>query len=100
MRAVSTSLCEIGKATEWDMDGTINGEPFELPGGKLAFAVGGGFRSEALAIDFDGLTRIGKVPGLNAAEPTSGHRDSWAGFAEVNIPITSPDMNVPVFHSL
>ncbi len=99
LRAISTSLYEIGKATEWDMDGNITGEPLDLPGGKLAFAVGGGFRSEALATDFDGLTRIGKVPGLNAAEPTSGHRDSWAGYIETRIPITSPDMNVPGFHS-
>ena len=99
LRAISTSLYEIGKATEWDMDGNITGEPLDLPGGKLAVAVGGGFRSEALAIDFDGLTRIGKVPGLNAAEPTSGHRDSWAGYIETRIPITSPDMNVPGFHS-
>jgi len=100
IKAITTSLFEIGKATEWDMDGNITGQPFELPGGKLGFAVGGGFRSEALSIDFDGLTRIGKVPGLNAALPTSGHRDSWAGFVEVHIPITSPDMNVPGFRSL
>src|SRR6266446_2856956 len=86
--------------SEWDADANITGQPFELPGGKLGFAVGGGFRSEALSIDFDGLTRIGKVPGLNAALPTSGHRDSWAGFVEVHIPITSPDMNVPGFRSL
>jgi iron complex outermembrane receptor protein len=100
LKAISTSLFQIGKSTEWDMDGNITGEPFELPGGKLGFAVGGGFRSEALAIDFDGLTRIGKVPGLNAQQPTSGRRDSWAGFVEVRIPITSPANNVPAFHSL
>ena len=100
IKAISTSLFQIGKATEWDVDGVINGAPFDLPGGKLAFAVGGGFRSEDLSIDFDGLTRIGKVPGLNAQQPTQGRRDSWAGFAEVRIPITSPDMNVPGLHSL
>ncbi len=100
IHAISTSLFQVGKSTEWDMDGNITGQPLDLPGGKLGFAVGGGFRSETLAIDFDGLTRIGKVPGLNAQEPTSGRRDSWAGFVEVHIPVTSPDMNVPGFHNL
>jgi len=100
IRAISTSLFQIGKATEWDMDGNVTGQPLDLPGGKLGFAVGGGFRSEALETDFDGLTRIGKVPGLNAQQPTSGRRDSWAGFVEVRIPITSPDMDVPAFHNL
>jgi len=99
IRAISTSLFQIGKSTEWDALGNITGQPFELPAGKLGFAVGGGFRSEALAIDFDGLTRIGKVPGLNAQEPTSGRRDSWAGFGEVHIPVTSPDMNIPALHA-
>ncbi len=100
IRAITTSLFEVGKSTDWNMEGDITGQPFDLPAGKLGFAVGGGFRSEALAIDFDGLTRIGKVPGLNAQEPTSGKRDSWAGFAEVRIPITSPDMNIPALHNL
>jgi iron complex outermembrane receptor protein len=100
IRAISTSLFEVGKSTEWDADGTITGKPFDLPGGKFGFAVGGGYRSESLSIDFDGLTRIGKVPGLNAQAPTSGRRNSWDGFAEINIPFVSPDMNVPGFHSL
>src|SRR5262249_26615245 len=99
VRAISTSLFEVGKSTEWDADANITGTPLDLPAGKLGVAVGGGFRSEALSIDFDGLTRIGKVPGLNAQEPTSGRRDSWAGYAEVHIPVISPDMNVPGFHS-
>ncbi len=99
LKAMSTSLFEVGKATLWDAEGHFTGQPFDLPGGKLSFAAGGWFLSEGLAIDFDGLTRIGKVPGLNAQSPTSGHRDDWAGFVEVHIPVTSPDMNVPAFHS-
>ena len=100
INAIRTTLFQAGKSEEYDADGNITGQPFDLPGGKFGFAVGGGFRSERLATDFDGLTEIGKVPGLLAQQPTSGHRDSWAGFVEVHIPITSPDMNVPAFHSL
>ena len=48
----------------------------------------------------DGLTRIGKVPGLNAAEPTSGTRDSYNFFGEFRFPLTSPEMNILAFNSL
>jgi len=98
--AIRTTLYQSGKSEEWDAGGTITGTPFDLPGGKFAFAVGGGFSSESLQNDFDGLTRIGKVPGLNAALPTAGRRDSWAGFAEVRIPITSPEQDIKGFRSL
>lgn len=98
--AISTTLFQTGRSEQWDANANITGQPFELPAGKLGFAVGGGFGSEALSIDFDGLTKIGKVPGLNSSAPTSGRRDSWAGFVEVNIPLTSPDMDVPGLYAL
>ena len=98
--AIRTTLFQSGKSQEWDAIGTINGTPLDLPGGKLGVAGGGGFTSESLMVDYDGLTRIGEVPGLNAAQPTSGRRDSWAAFAETRIPITSPDLNLPLLRSL
>ncbi|MDW8310487.1 MAG: TonB-dependent receptor, partial [Verrucomicrobiales bacterium] len=99
VEAIKTTLYQSGTSEEWDAGGRITGRPFELPGGDLGFAIGGGFTSESLFQDFDGLTRIGKVPGLNAALPTGGRRDSWAGFIEVRIPITSPDMDIPALRS-
>src|SRR5438046_6923550 len=81
------------------MKGAITGEPLELPGGKLAFAIGGGFQSAFLGVDFDGLTQIGKVSGLLAQAPSSGRRDACSGFVEVRMPVTSPDMNIPGLHS-
>ena len=71
IEAIKTTLFQYGRSEEWDAGGTVTGTPFDLPAGKFAFAVGGGFLQESLSIDFDGLTRIGKVPGLNAASPTS-----------------------------
>jgi iron complex outermembrane receptor protein len=100
INAIRTTLFEHGRSEEWDYDGVIRGSPVQLPAGKLAFAAGGGFRSESLNIDYDGLTRAGKAPGLNPADPTSGRRDSYALFAEVRIPVTSPDMDIPVLHSM
>ena len=100
INALRTTLFQSGRSEEWGSDGLIRGEPFDLPGGKLGFAVGGGFRSESLASDFDGLTKQGKAPGLNPADPTSGRRDSYDIFAEVRIPLTSPDLDIPALHSL
>ncbi|HEY6170488.1 MAG TPA: TonB-dependent receptor, partial [Verrucomicrobiae bacterium] len=100
INAISTTLYQSGKSEEWDANFTVTGEPVELPGGKLGFAVGGAFGTESLAIDFDGLTRIGKVPGLLASDPTRGHRDNWNIYAEIGIPITSPKNDITGLHSL
>ena len=64
--------------------------PFKLVG----IAVGGDVRSASLSIDFDGLTRLGKVPGLNASQPTSGVRDSYDFFAEIDVPLV-PMVSIP-----
>ena len=98
--AIRTTLFNSGNSQEWDAGANITGTPFDLPGGKLGVALGGSAMSQSLSTDIDGLTRMGKVPGLNAAMPTSGTQNSWNVFVEVNAPITSPDMNIPVLHSL
>jgi iron complex outermembrane receptor protein len=98
--AISTTLLATTRSVEWDVGAVITGAPLDLPAGKLGVAVGGGFTEESLAVGFDPLTRKGKVPGLNAAQPTSGTRRSWAGFAEIRIPVTSPEMSIPLLRSL
>jgi iron complex outermembrane receptor protein len=100
IEAIKTTLYQSGISEEWDAGATITGTPFDMPGGKFGFAVGANFGSESLHTDFDGLTRIGKVPGLNAALPTGGRRDNWATFVEVRVPITQPDQDIPALRSL
>lgn len=97
--ALSTTLYQSGVSEYWSADGVVTGYPLELPGGKVGLAVGGGYNSESLSIDLDGLTRIGKVPGLNAQDPTSGTRTSYDMFIEARIPIISPDQDITAFHS-
>lgn len=90
-----------GVSELWGADGHVTGSPFSLPAGKVSFAVGGAFYSESLAIDYDGLTRLGKLVGGNQAVPMPpGRRDSWAGFIEARIPITSEEKNIPLVRSL
>jgi iron complex outermembrane receptor protein len=99
--AMRTTLFQTGVSELWGVDGNITGTPFDLPAGKLAFAVGVSFYTESLSLNIDGLTKLGKVPGLNPQQPTpGGRRDAWAGFIEVRLPITSEEKNIPAFHSL
>jgi len=101
IEAMRATLYQMGVSELWGVGANVTGMPFDLPAGKIAFAIGGGFSSESLALDLDGLTKLGKVPGLNPQMPTpGGHRDSWAGFIEVRIPITSEEKNIAAFRSL
>lgn len=98
LEAIRTTQFQKGVSDEWMVNGVIYGTPFELPAGFFGFATGFAVGSESLDIDFDGLTKIGKVPGLNANNPTSGTRDNWAGFVEVRLPVTAPEMELPALH--
>jgi iron complex outermembrane receptor protein len=98
LNAMRTTLFQSGKSEEWNVTGILRSTPVEVPAGELGVAVGFGYGSEFLGIDFDGLTRAGKVPGLNPNLPTEGRRDNWAVFAEAQIPLTSPEMEIPVLH--
>ncbi|HAB17177.1 MAG TPA: TonB-dependent receptor plug domain-containing protein [Verrucomicrobiota bacterium] len=90
-----------GVSTLGNAEGQVTGRPFELPGGKIGFAVGGGYMNESLSIDYDGLTRANNLVGYTAANPTpGGNRENWYAYAEVNVPITGPQMEIPVLHSL
>jgi iron complex outermembrane receptor protein len=94
---------EYGVSEIWGADARIGGviTPLELPAGKIGFAVGGGFYRESLTSDVDGLTHLGQLIGQNQNFPMPlRHRDAYAGFIETRIPVTSPDMDLPVLHSL
>ena len=87
-------------------DAKIDGTPFDLPGGKLGFAVGINFVREALSA----------VPDINSLPNATGTTAGWANattfqqfqalrdftsyFAEVSVPVTSAKMNIPGAHSI
>ena len=78
--------------TKFDgVDGKITAFPFELPGGPVGFAFGGEWRHEFLKGYYITEFFVGSVPigDINVG------RDVYAGFAEVQIPIVSPTMNIP-----
>lgn len=110
------------------VDGTINGTPFDLPGGAIEIAVGGGYRREALsgAPDPNGYvhtnpnycnnggvfdTNTSVWVGGQQADPfpvlctsaTAGSRGQngrkiSSVFGEVRVPIAGPGFEIPGFH--
>ena len=78
------------------VDGRITMFPYNLPAGPIGFAVGGDWRHESLKANVDpqGIF-LGSVP---TGDVDVG-RDVAAGFAEIQIPLVSPDMKIPFLYS-
>ena len=68
---------------------TINGDLFNLPGGPVAFALGGEYHGERFTRDPDELD----------AQSFRVNRDVWGIYEEVRVPFTSPTWNFPGFYS-
>ncbi len=67
-----------------------------LPGGDVRMAIGGGYRSNGLT------TRLGSIANGVETLSTDSHatRDSRYAFAELAIPLVSPDLAIPGIHRL
>jgi iron complex outermembrane receptor protein len=98
--ALRATLFTWGQSELWSAQGVFRGTPLTLPGGKLSFAAGGQYQDESISLQVDGLTKLGLVPGLNPAQDfPGGTRKTSAGFIEVGIPVTGPDMAIPGLYS-
>jgi iron complex outermembrane recepter protein len=99
--ALKATLFTWGQSELWNAQGVFTGTPFSLPAGKVSFAAGGSYQDESLSLQVDGLSSGNLAPGLNVAVPfPRSQRTTGAGFVEVHIPITSPDMKVPGLYDL
>jgi iron complex outermembrane receptor protein len=83
-------------------DALVRGKPFALPGGDVQFALGGQYRRENLSANAD----VNSLPtSFNWASgttitPLTTSRNIWAEFAQLDVPIFSPNMNLPFVYSL
>lgn len=86
-------------------DAKLTGKLFSLPAGKIRFAIGTQVWREAESSHADangtntGPTAQRWLGGLYN-DPFSANRTVVAGFIETNIPITSPEWNMPGLHAL
>lgn len=74
----------------------LSGDLMELPGGKLAIAVGAEYRRESSVDDLDDLTNTGGNSG-NLIPDTRGKFNVWEVYGEANVPLMSEK---PMFHYL
>ena len=93
-------------STLQQFDFKVDGTPFDLPGGKLGFAVGVSYVRESL----------GATPDINSLPNSSGTTQGWANattfkdfsavrdftseYAEVNVPIVGAKQNIPGVHEI
>ncbi|HEX4120246.1 MAG TPA: TonB-dependent receptor [Verrucomicrobiae bacterium] len=98
--AISTTIDEDGFSDLTSVDAKVTGAPFELPAGRVTFATGASYIRESLSTSFSSLLTSGEAVGYTSAFGASGSRDRYAVFAEVNIPIFSPDNRIPGFYGL
>jgi len=91
-----------------------NPSVFSLPAGDVGAAVGVEWRHESYQDDRDnrldgttvfndtviGTTNLSDVMGSSPTPDTNGDRDVLGAFVELAVPLISPDMDMPLFHSL
>ncbi len=78
--------------------GQVDGALFDLPAGQVKLAVGGVYTTDILRVGE--LDNTG-APTLVAPSLTDAlHRADWAGFTQLNIPVVSNEMNIPLIRRL
>ncbi|HWU96302.1 MAG TPA: TonB-dependent receptor, partial [Sphingomonas sp.] len=91
-----------------------NARLLALPGGNLGVAFGIEGRRETQRDDRDpnlngsigfvdmvtGETNLSNVAAVSPTPSTKGHREVFSAFAELAVPVVSPDMHVPLVHRL
>jgi len=73
---------------------------FDLPAGGVGLAIGGQFRRETETTDLDDANRLGGVLGGGLSPSSHSGRREYAFYGETLIPVFTPAMRVPGFHSL
>ncbi len=71
------------------VEGFVSTELFDLPAGPVGIAVGGQYRDNDLAADFDEISLRDGFAFLVGEQPFGGSQDVYAFFGEVQIPVTS-----------
>jgi outer membrane receptor protein involved in Fe transport len=89
-----------GKITQFVASGFVAGDLsslFELPGGPIAFSIGGEYRRETLRYDLDDLTQAGYAFYNAIPSFTSPSFEVKEAYAELSIPILK---DMPLFQEL
>jgi iron complex outermembrane receptor protein len=94
--------------TQFDAVADLKGSIITLPAGDIKFVIGYEHRRESQSFDPGAFYRGELEPDGTYAQygnsapvtPVSGAYDTNEGFGELQIPVISPDMHIPLVHSL
>jgi outer membrane receptor protein involved in Fe transport len=89
-----------GRFDFWQYDIKANGNVIDLPAGPVALALGAETRNEKLSDIPDTLSNDGSIVSQGGNHASFGQRDSDALYAELFLPVVSPQNEVPAIHSL
>jgi iron complex outermembrane receptor protein len=84
----------------YSYDFKVYGDLFKLPAGAVQLAVGADTREEALSFDNDRNSQTGGWLQATPTKPFDAKMQSQGYFAEIRVPVFSPDYNVPGFYAL
>ena len=71
----------------------------DLPAGGVGLAFGAQFQDEMVSQDVDKRLEAGDIPVFQLGS-ASGNRNSYAGYAEMSIPVFGNNFAIPGFHAL
>jgi iron complex outermembrane receptor protein len=94
-QVLNYDLYGLGKDRLSNARAVFDGPLFSLPGGQVRIAVGGEFSHE----NYKGITGTNTYQNVVRLPLNAGSRDVKSGFAEVNVPLISPDNNFPLIYS-
>jgi iron complex outermembrane receptor protein len=81
-------------------DFKVSGELFDLPAGAVMLAVGADTREEQLSFTNDRNSREGLWLQATPTSPFKNKMQSQGYYAEMRVPVFSPDFNAPGFYAL
>ena len=97
LKAIDLTIFDRAFSKLAGFDGLVRSEIFELPGGSVKGAIGGGMRDEKADYQPDHEYQVGTFTG-NSQQPFKGQRRVDSFFADVNIPILGEKFSGPMLH--
>jgi len=78
--------------------GSVNGALFDLPAGTVHVAIGGELYTQHILKDAVGATNTGPSSTGASFQRYRYERVVKSGYAEIQVPLISPEMNIPLVH--
>jgi len=97
LKAIDLTIFDRAFSTLAGFDGLVRADIYDLPGGTLRGALGGGMHVETADYQPDSAYQFGTFTG-NSQQPWKGDRRVDDVFAEVGIPVFGKDFTAPLLH--